>query len=167
MTMQRRQFHRQTRITPASTVLSDASSTYINKQNHMMISAPTTVLKSSNDSKRLIKWKDPPTGNTYWQVIELDKGDNRSINKAMDIKPIALLQQTKVLKFDRARREPTVPPGSPVSSRGLEENVVTPRGSIFTKYTGGNTETPKTVRFSRARYVCFSCDAGILVLKIS
>ena len=74
-----------------------------------MTSVPTTVLKSSSDSKKLIKWKDAPTGNTYWQVIELDKGHNRSINKAMDIKPIALLQQTKVLKFDRTRREPTVP----------------------------------------------------------
>lgn len=143
--------HRHKRLTPASTVLSDASSTYLNKQNHVMTSVPTTVLKSSSDPKKLIKWKDAPTGNTYWQVIELDKGHNRIINKAMAIKPIALLQQTKVLKFDRTRREPTVPPGSPVSSRGLEENMATPRESIFTKYNGGGSASSKSVRFSNSR----------------
>ena len=148
---------RQKGITPASTMLSDISSAYTNKQNHEVTSVLATVLKNSNDSKKLIKWKDAPTGNTYWQVIELEKGNNRGISSAMDIKPMAILQQTKVLKFDRTRREPMVPPGSPVSSRGVEENVVTPRESIFTKYSGGGTVTPKSVRF-KTRYVySFPC----------
>lgn len=140
--------HKRTIPLSTSLSLSDSSSANINKTNKT--SVPTSVLKNNSDSKKFIKWKDAPTGNTYWQVIELDKNVNRNVSRAMDIKPVALIQQTKVLKFDKAQKEPVVPPGTPVSCK-TEGSGNTPRETIFTKYTGGDSVTPKSVRFSRAR----------------
>ena len=142
---------RNKRKTPLNASLADNSS--VNNTKTDIVYTPSTVLKNQGDSKRLIKWKDAPTGNTYWQVIEIGQDESRNISKAMDIKPIALLQQTKVLKFDRNTKEPTVPPGSPVSSISRTEgtSMMTPRESIFSKYSSGRSISPKSVRFSKVR----------------
>ena len=140
------------RMTPLSATLSESSSINIAKPD-TSFTQPITVMTNKNDSKKLIKWKDMPTGNTYWQVLELNKDDRYSISNAVDIKPIALVQQTKVLKFDKSNKDPAVPPVSPASGASKsEEKKNTPRESIFNKFSGGTSIAPKTVRFSKARY---------------
>ena len=111
---------------------------------------PITVMTNNSDSKKLIKWKDVPSGNTYWQVLDFGKNGSQSISNAMDVKPIALLQQRKVLKFDRTNKDLLAPSSSIAGGTAKsDENGTAPRESIFTKFSGSSS--PKSVRFSKVR----------------
>ena len=99
--------------------------------------------------KRIVRWRDVPKENMYWQVIELPRREETAVEKAVDVKPVAIIQQKKVLKFATASSpEPCPAPPS-----------VTPNQECFYGDQEQPRLNPKSVRFTKARYVNLFCDS--------